>query len=175
MVAEEDLPRGSFRLLEVTERLILPSFLPLEFLISSTDVIHSFSIPAFGVKMDAVPGRINSVTTVIRMAGVTYYGQCSELCGINHSFMPIAVDVVVPSKFINFLHEPLRPDNFPKFHPNVLQALEDAAAAEAANATPTVQPAQTMPPLKITDLLSPEDIERFTNQCLSKDGVPPKP
>jgi len=82
MVAEEDLGTGAFRLLEVTERLCLPSFVPLQFLISSTDVIHSFAVPAFGVKMDAVPGRINTVPTVIRQAGVTYYGQCSELCGL---------------------------------------------------------------------------------------------
>ena len=103
MIAEEDLRVGSFRLLEVTERLYLPAFVPLEFLISSTDVIHSFSIPAFGVKMDAVPGRINAVTTVIREAGVTYYGQCSELCGVNHSFMPIAANSVTPIQFLELI------------------------------------------------------------------------
>ena len=109
MIAQEDLSNGAFRLLEVTERLKLPAFIPLGFLISSTDVIHSFAVPAFGVKMDAIPGRTNIVSSLIRYTG-TYYGQCSELCGVNHSFMPIAVDVVSPASFLNYILPELEED-----------------------------------------------------------------
>jgi heme/copper-type cytochrome/quinol oxidase subunit 2 len=62
-------------------------------LITSVDVLHSWAVPAFGIKMDAVPGRLNQVSLFIKREGV-FYGQCSEICGVNHGFMPIAVKVV---------------------------------------------------------------------------------
>jgi cytochrome c oxidase subunit 2 len=71
----------------------------IRFLITSDDVIHSWTVPSFGIKVDAVPGRLNEVWTVIREPGI-YYGQCSEICGVNHSFMPIAIDAVSPSVFL---------------------------------------------------------------------------
>ena len=79
------------RLLEVDNRLIIPWNEHVRFLISSADVLHSWSIPSLGVKMDACPGRLNQVSLFLNRPGV-FYGQCSEICGVNHSFMPICVE-----------------------------------------------------------------------------------
>jgi cytochrome c oxidase subunit 2 len=86
-------------LLSTTQYLRLPVGEVIRFLITSDDVIHSWAVPSFGIKVDAVPGRLNEVWTVIREPGI-YYGQCSEICGINHSFMPIAIDAVEPEVFL---------------------------------------------------------------------------
>jgi len=86
-----DLSTTAMRLLEVDNRLKLPINTQLRILITATDVIHSWAVPAFGVKMDACPGRLNQVSLLIAREGI-FYGQCSELCGINHSFMPIVVE-----------------------------------------------------------------------------------
>jgi cytochrome c oxidase subunit 1 len=99
MVPESDLTPGSFRLLEVDNRLLLPAQVEIRLLITSSDVIHSWAVPAFGVKMDACPGRLNQVQLLITRPGV-FYGQCSEICGVNHSFMPIAVQVVDSVKYL---------------------------------------------------------------------------
>jgi len=93
MVLEEDLAKGQLRLLEVDERILLPERISIRILITSRDVIHSWAIPSLGVKMDACPGRLNQVGMFIRRTGV-YFGQCSELCGINHAFMPIVIEGV---------------------------------------------------------------------------------
>ena len=93
MVPTNDLEIGSPRLLEVDNRLILPFRVLVRVLVSSGDVIHSWAIPCLGVKMDAVPGRINQLFTYIMRPGV-YYGQCSEICGANHRFMPIVLEVL---------------------------------------------------------------------------------
>jgi len=89
----QDLNPGFFRLLETDEYLILPSNTPIRFLVTASDVIHSWAIPALGIKMDACPGRLNQVGVEIYRSGL-YYGQCSEICGINHGFMPIALKVI---------------------------------------------------------------------------------
>lgn len=89
----QDLPLGGLRNLDVDEHLILPSNTYIRFLITSTDVIHSWSLPALGIKMDAIPGRINQLGLEIYRPG-TYYGQCYELCGVGHAFMPIVVKVI---------------------------------------------------------------------------------
>jgi len=94
MVLESDLEYGALRLLEVDNRLLLPIETPIRLLVTATDVIHSFAVPALGVKMDACPGRISQVSFYIDNIGV-FYGQCSELCGINHSFMPIVVEGII--------------------------------------------------------------------------------
>lgn len=99
MITEDDLAFGAFRLLEVDNRLILPEHQAIRLLITSADVLHSWTIPSFGVKMDACPGRLNQVGLYINYPGV-FYGQCSELCGINHGFMPIAVEVVPFSNIV---------------------------------------------------------------------------
>lgn len=99
MVATADLGAGELRLLTTTQFLLLPVGEVIRFLITSDDVIHSWAVPSFGIKVDAVPGRLNEVWTVIRESGV-YYGQCSEICGINHSFMPITIEAVSPEVFL---------------------------------------------------------------------------
>lgn len=93
MVPEEDLGSGSFRLLETSKRVVLPIKLQVRALVSSADVLHSWAIPSLGVKVDACPGRLNQAGIFIKREG-TYYGQCSEICGVNHGFMPIVVEGV---------------------------------------------------------------------------------
>jgi heme/copper-type cytochrome/quinol oxidase subunit 2 len=93
MVNEEDLPTGGLRLLEVDKRLFLPINTHIRLLVTSTDVIHSWAVPSLGVKLDAIPGRLNQTEVFIKRRGV-FYGQCSELCGVNHGFMPIVVEAV---------------------------------------------------------------------------------
>jgi len=98
MLQDKDLKPGQIRLLEVDNRVIVPQGSVIKFLITASDVIHSFAIPSLGIKTDAVPGRVNQTWTKIDKKGV-YYGQCSELCGVNHGFMPIAIEVVSKEEF----------------------------------------------------------------------------
>jgi cytochrome c oxidase subunit 2 len=93
MIPEEDLTMGQLRLLTVDKPLWLPKNVHIRVVVTSADVLHSWAMPAFGVKMDAVPGRLNQVGLYLKREGV-FYGQCSELCGVNHAFMPIEVKVV---------------------------------------------------------------------------------
>jgi cytochrome c oxidase subunit 2 len=102
MIPEEDLSVGQFRLLEVDNRLVVPTKTHIRLIVTSTDVIHSWTIPAFGVKVDAVPGRLNQLTLFIQREGL-YYGQCSEICGVNHGFMPIVVEAVDVDSFTSWL------------------------------------------------------------------------
>ena len=95
---EEDVKRGEPRLLGVDNRIVLPVNTPIKLLTTANDVIHSWAVPAFWIKLDAVPGRINETSFTVTKTGV-YYGQCSELCGIKHGFMPIAVEVVSRPQF----------------------------------------------------------------------------
>ena len=92
MIPEESLQKGQKRLLEVDNPLILPFNYIIQAIITAGDVLHSQAIPAFGIKIDAVPGRLNQVQFLITRPG-TFYGQCSELCGVNHGFMPIVIKV----------------------------------------------------------------------------------
>jgi cytochrome c oxidase subunit 2 len=94
--------RGSFRNLDVDNRLSLPVYVSRLLLVGSADVLHSWTVPMLGVKVDAIPGRLNYLTVTPSQAGV-FYGQCSELCGSNHSFMPIVVEASTPSGFIKFI------------------------------------------------------------------------
>nr|AMK47823.1 cytochrome c oxidase subunit 2 [Centrorhynchus aluconis] len=82
-----------YRLLDVDNRLVLPSFQMVGVGVTSADVIHSWAVPSLGVKMDCIPGRVNQLMLEVLGAGV-FYGQCSELCGVMHSFMPIVVEAV---------------------------------------------------------------------------------
>jgi cytochrome c oxidase subunit 2 len=84
---------GKKRLLSVKKHLILMAHRPLSFMITSGDVLHSFAVPAFGIKVDAVPGRLNTFYLEGAKVGM-YYGQCSELCGFGHGFMPIVIEMV---------------------------------------------------------------------------------
>lgn len=99
MVAENDLSDGSLRLLEVDQRVILPIEKQLRLLITASDVLHSFALPSLGIKMDACPGRLNQIALFIKRRGV-FYGQCSEICGINHAFMPIVIEAVDEQDYI---------------------------------------------------------------------------
>lgn len=90
---------NEFRLLDVDNRLILPIKNQIRLLVNSLDVIHSFAIPRLGLKVDAVPGRINQISICINRPGL-YYGQCSEICGVNHRFIPIVIE---RTRLVNFL------------------------------------------------------------------------
>jgi cytochrome c oxidase subunit 2 len=102
MVATDDLTHGSFRLLEVDNRVVLPVNTHIRLLITAADILHSWTIPSFGVKLDACPGRLSQTSLFIKREGV-YYGQCSEICGINHGFMPIVVKGVSVDTFVTWI------------------------------------------------------------------------
>lgn len=98
IIQEADLKPGQRRLLEVDNRVVVPVNATVRLLVTAGDVIHSWALPAFGVKKDGMPGRINETWFKAEREGV-YYGQCSEICGTNHGYMPIAVEVVSKEKF----------------------------------------------------------------------------
>nr|AUR26800.1 cytochrome c oxidase subunit 2 [Colluricincla harmonica]AUR27047.1 cytochrome c oxidase subunit 2 [Colluricincla harmonica] len=91
MTPTADLPLGHFRLLEVDHRVVVPMESPIRVIVTADDVLHSWAVPSLGVKTDAIPGRLNQTSFVATRPGV-FYGQCSEICGANHSFMPIVVE-----------------------------------------------------------------------------------
>nr|AOR87144.1 cytochrome c oxidase subunit II [Typosyllis sp. patternB] len=107
MTPTEDLTLGEFRLLEVDNRLVLPWGVESRVLITAADVLHSWTIPSMGVKADAVPGRLNQVTLYPLRPGV-YYGQCSEICGANHSFMPISLEAISPQKWFSWVEKTIQ-------------------------------------------------------------------
>nr|YP_626598.1 cytochrome c oxidase subunit II [Liua tsinpaensis]ABC56011.1 cytochrome c oxidase subunit 2 [Liua tsinpaensis] len=100
MVPTQDLSPGQFRLLEVDNRMVIPMESPIRMLISAEDVLHSWAVPSMGIKTDAIPGRLNQTTFIASRPGV-YYGQCSEICDANHSFMPIVVEATPLNYFQN--------------------------------------------------------------------------
>jgi cytochrome c oxidase subunit 2 len=102
IVGEEDLQLGHLRLLEVDNRVILPDSTHARVLVTAADVLHSWAVPSLGVKMDACPGRLNQTTLFPNREGV-FYGQCSEICGVNHGFMPIVVESVDTAKYVEWL------------------------------------------------------------------------
>nr|WIA68913.1 cytochrome c oxidase subunit II [Mystus gulio] len=110
MIPTQDLTPGQFRLLETDHRMVVPMESPIRVLVSAEDVLHSWALPALGIKMDAValgikmdavPGRLNQTSFITSRPGV-FYGQCSEICGANHSFMPIVVEAVPLEHFENW-------------------------------------------------------------------------
>lgn len=104
IVEDEDLEEGQPRLLTVDKALVVPAGKNIRLLMTSTDVIHSWAVPSLGVKLDTVPGRLNETWVRINEPG-TYYGQCSELCGVNHGFMPIAVKALNEADYAAWLVE----------------------------------------------------------------------
>lgn len=102
MIQNNNLELGQFRLLEVDNRIIIPEKNHIRLLITASDVLHSWTIPSFGIKLDACPGRLNQTTLYVKRKGI-FYGQCSELCGINHGFMPIVVEVVSLKNYLIWL------------------------------------------------------------------------
>nr|YP_009045184.1 cytochrome c oxidase subunit II [Athyma selenophora]YP_009536374.1 cytochrome c oxidase subunit II [Athyma gutama]YP_009537807.1 cytochrome c oxidase subunit II [Athyma lysanias]YP_010613974.1 cytochrome c oxidase subunit II [Athyma orientalis]AHA03535.1 cytochrome c oxidase subunit II [Athyma selenophora]AYN60472.1 cytochrome c oxidase subunit 2 [Athyma gutama]AYN60524.1 cytochrome c oxidase subunit 2 [Athyma lysanias]WAS08720.1 cytochrome c oxidase subunit 2 [Athyma orientalis] len=94
---------SNFRLLDVDNRIVLPMNNQIRILITATDVIHSWTIPSLSVKVDANPGRLNQTSFFINRPGI-FYGQCSEICGANHSFMPIVIESISIKNFINWIN-----------------------------------------------------------------------
>ena len=99
MIPESDLELGQFRLLDVDNKMIIPADCHIRLIVTGADVIHSFAVPSLGLKLDCVPGRLNQVSFLAERAG-TFYGQCSEICGVWHGFMPIVVEAVPASEFL---------------------------------------------------------------------------
>lgn len=102
MIPEEDLVLGNLRLLDTDAHLVLPVNTHIRVIITAGDVLHSWAIPSLGIKMDAVPGRLNQSSLYIKREGV-FFGQCSELCGVNHGFMPIVIEAVHLNKFLSWV------------------------------------------------------------------------
>ena len=102
MIPESDLELGQFRLLDVDNRVIVPVDTHIRVIVTGADVIHSWAVPSLGVKIDAVPGRLNQTSFLAERTGV-FYGQCSEICGVWHGFMPIAVEAVSVQDYLAWI------------------------------------------------------------------------
>lgn len=127
MVPDEDLQEGQKRLLDTDNAVVLPVDTNIRLLITASDVLHSFALPAMGIKLDAVPGQVNETWVRINEEG-TYYGQCSELCGTGHSYMPIMVKAVSKAAFEDWVAE--AQEEFAAVKPD----RNDLRVAEVANA-----------------------------------------
>lgn len=104
MIPESDLELGQFRLLDVDNRIVLPVDTHVRFIVTGTDVIHDFAVPSLGLKIDAVPGRLNQTSVIVIRAG-TFYGQCSEICGTYHAFMPVVLRATDQEGFLVWLEQ----------------------------------------------------------------------
>jgi len=102
LIPEDELELGQLRLLEVDNRLVIPVNTHIRILITGADVLHSWAVPSLGVKCDAVPGRLNQTSIFVQREGI-FYGQCSELCGVNHGFMPIVVEAVSLDEYVTWV------------------------------------------------------------------------
>nr|AMX22785.1 cytochrome c oxidase subunit 2 [Coptotermes sepangensis] len=102
MIPQEEQQESTFRLLDTDNRIVLPMNSPIRMIVTAADVLHSWTIPSLGVKTDATPGRLNQTSFSISRPGILY-GQCSEICGANHSFMPITIESVPAKYFINWV------------------------------------------------------------------------
>ena len=123
MVAEKDLKPGQPRLLAADNEMVVPVNKVVRIQTTGADVIHSFAVPAFGIKIDSVPGRLNETWFKATKEGM-YYGQCSELCGKDHAFMPIAIRVVSDQEFASWVETAKK-----KFATNPANSLASAGAA----------------------------------------------
>nr|APX39838.1 cytochrome c oxidase subunit 2 [Leptomona erythrocephala] len=102
MIPTNEMNSFNFRLLDVDNRMVVPFESNIRILVTAADVIHSWTIPSLGVKIDATPGRLNQVSFTLNRSGL-FYGQCSEICGANHSFMPIVVESISPNYFSKWI------------------------------------------------------------------------
>nr|YP_015437.1 cytochrome c oxidase subunit II [Scutigera coleoptrata]CAE01474.2 cytochrome c oxidase subunit 2 [Scutigera coleoptrata] len=102
MIPQAEMVNNSFRLLDVDNRTVIPMNTQMRILITAADVLHSWTVPSLGVKVDAVPGRLNQTSFLANFPGL-FFGQCSEICGANHSFMPILIESVNIKSFINWV------------------------------------------------------------------------
>nr|YP_010947386.1 cytochrome c oxidase subunit II [Prismosticta regalis]WGO62414.1 cytochrome c oxidase subunit II [Prismosticta regalis] len=103
MIPMNEMSMNNFRLLDVDNRIILPLNNQIRIMVTATDVIHSWTVPSLGIKVDANPGRLNQTNFFINRPGI-FYGQCSEICGANHSFMPIVIESISIKNFINWIN-----------------------------------------------------------------------
>nr|AGR28043.1 cytochrome c oxidase subunit II [Mecinus heydenii]AGR28044.1 cytochrome c oxidase subunit II [Mecinus heydenii]AGR28045.1 cytochrome c oxidase subunit II [Mecinus heydenii]AGR28046.1 cytochrome c oxidase subunit II [Mecinus heydenii]AGR28047.1 cytochrome c oxidase subunit II [Mecinus heydenii] len=103
MIPDNTMNNSDFRLLDVDNRMMIPYNSQIRIIVSSMDVIHSWTIPSLGVKIDATPGRLNQTNFNINRTSL-FFGQCSEICGANHSFMPIVIESISPNKFIKWMN-----------------------------------------------------------------------
>ena len=132
LLTENMLPLGYPRLLSTDQVLVLPSKTPIRLLITSNDVLHSWAVPCFGIKMDACPGRLNQVYLYTEFLG-TSWGQCSELCGVNHGFMPIEIRILKLRDFLQFIHIKLNgiiSEPFNNFYLFAVKTISDCAKVE---------------------------------------------
>jgi len=106
IVQEDDLAIGSLRLLEVDNRVVVPTNTYVRVIVTAADVLHCWAVPSFGFKIDACPGRLNQSSIFVQREGV-YYGQCSEICGVNHGFMPIVVEAVSLDNYVSWISSKL--------------------------------------------------------------------
>jgi cytochrome c oxidase subunit 2 len=107
IVPTNALNEGDFRLLEVDNRIVIPFLTEIRLLVTAADVIHSWTIPSLGIKADAIPGRLNQLNLFINRPGI-FYGQCSEICGANHSFIPISIEAVNSYDFLQWVQHSSR-------------------------------------------------------------------
>lgn len=133
MIPKEELKSGDIRNLDVDARLVLPVGKVVKFHITSADVIHAFAVPAFGIQKNAIPGRVNETWVQLTKEGV-YHGQCWAICGVNHGFMPIVIEVVSPEKYDAWIkeHAPA-PAPAPAKHATVTPAPQASAASQTHN------------------------------------------
>ncbi|HEX3709761.1 MAG TPA: cytochrome c oxidase subunit II [Pseudolabrys sp.] len=131
MVQDKDLKPGEPRLLAVDNEMVVPVNKVVRVLVTGADVIHSFSVPSFGIKIDAIPGRLNETWFKAEREGV-YYGQCSQLCGRDHAFMPIAVHVVSEKEYTAWLDQAKK-----KYASDGEAPTPAVAAAKDASVSPT--------------------------------------
>ncbi|MGA2568572.1 MAG: cytochrome c oxidase subunit II [Pseudolabrys sp.] len=127
MVQDKDLKPGQLRLLSVDNEMVVPVNKVVRVLVTGADVIHSFSVPSFGIKIDAIPGRLNETWFKAEREGM-YYGQCSQLCGRDHAFMPIAVHVVSQQEYTAWLEQAKK-----KFADDTAVPKNAIAAADGSN------------------------------------------
>nr|QNE85743.1 cytochrome c oxidase subunit II [Tomosvaryella palliditarsis] len=106
MIPSNEMNKETFRLLDVDNRIVLPTNSQIRILVTAADVIHSWTIPSLGVKIDGTPGRLNQSNFMINRPGL-FYGQCSEICGANHSFMPIVIESINTNSFIKWISKNL--------------------------------------------------------------------
>lgn len=102
LLPADDLDKGQLRMLEVDERVVLPVNTHIRVIVTAADVLHCWAVPSLGIKLDACPGRLNQTSIFIKRPGV-YYGQCSEICGANHGFMPIVVEAVSLEDYVSWV------------------------------------------------------------------------
>jgi cytochrome c oxidase subunit 2 len=155
MLAEDKRkPEDGPRLLAVDERMVVPAGAVVKLIVTSNDVIHSFAVPAFWTKMDAVPGRLNETWFKVPAdkPGV-YYGQCSELCGARHAYMPIAVEAVPPAQFAAWVASKggTMPGPGGAANPDATSPASPATAATGAAAAPQAPLAVAAPGAPVSD------------------------